>query len=167
MAAPSSTSFPIIDISHIDDADSQRELAEEITRGCSQWGFLLLKGHPIPSTDIEEMFSLGKDFFTLPEEDKTPYPITSKSIGYVGSFQDRGKDDKMSMWFGGVPGALDDNRSTVPPFWHPLPLFAEVFCFQRLRPLNSFKSVILNELSEKRRGAVKTAPLRLFLLYSV
>ncbi|KAJ9616668.1 hypothetical protein H2200_000387 [Cladophialophora chaetospira] len=130
MAASSSTSFPIIDISRIKDADSKQALAEEITKGCAEWGFLLLKGHSIPPADIEEMFSLGKDFFTLPEEDKTPYPITSKSIGYVGSFQDRGKDDKMSMWFAGVPGALDDNRTMLPPFWHQHTQKVEAFKHQ-------------------------------------
>lgn len=118
MAAPSNTLFPIIDISRIDDVGSHLELAKEITQGCRQWGFLLLKGHPIPTADIEDMFCLGKEFFTLPDGEKDSYPITSKSIGYVGSFKDRGKDDKMSMWFGGVPGALEDNKDTIPPFWH-------------------------------------------------
>ncbi len=118
MATQSSLSFPIIDISRIGDVESQRELAEEITKACGQWGFLLLKSHPIPSSDIEEMFSMGKMFFELPEDQKEPYPITSKSIGYVGSFKDRGKDDKMSMWFGGVPGSLESNADMLPPFWH-------------------------------------------------
>lgn len=108
----------MIDISRIDDAEFQRELAEEITNACGQWGFLLLKNHPIPSSETEEMFSLGRGFFSLPEDQKDPYPITSKSIGYVGSFQDRGKDDKMSMWFGGVPGSLESNSEMLPPFWH-------------------------------------------------
>lgn len=111
------TSFPVIDISKIDDPDSQLAIAKEVTKGCQRWGFLLIKGHPIPSAAIEEMFSLGKSFFSLPEEQKEPWPINSKSIGYIGALKDRGKDDKMSMWFGGIPGALKDNRA-LPPFWH-------------------------------------------------
>jgi isopenicillin N synthase-like dioxygenase len=118
MEDASSTSFPIVDISRIDDPQSQLQLAQEITSACQQWGFLLLKGHPIPPSHVDELFSLGKEFFALPEDQKAPYPITSQTIGYVGSFQDRGKDDKMSMWFGGPPGTLDDNTAMLPPFWH-------------------------------------------------
>lgn len=113
----SELSFPIIDVSQINDQQSHSRIAQDITQACQRWGFLLLKGHSIPVSDIEEMFSLGKTFFTLSELEKTGYPITSKSIGYVGSFQDRGKDDKMSMWFGGTPGTLDRNLDMLPPFW--------------------------------------------------
>ncbi|EXJ61916.1 hypothetical protein A1O7_02347 [Cladophialophora yegresii CBS 114405] len=127
MEASTGTTFPIIDISHINDAQSQLQLAQEITSACQQWGFLLLKGHPIPPGHIDEMFSLGKQFFTLPEDQKAPYPITSKTIGYVGSFQDRGKDDKMSMWFGGPPGTLDNNKAMLPPFWHEYTRKLEAF----------------------------------------
>ena len=111
-------SFPIIDISKIDDPESQLIIAKEITDACSQWGFLLLKGHPIRSEDVNEMFQLSKEFFQLPEEQKEPWPINAKYLGYVGSFKDRKKDDKMSMWFGGVPGALDAGKDALPPFWH-------------------------------------------------
>lgn len=111
-------SFPTIDVSEINNPEFQPHIAQEITEACQKWGFLLLKGHSIPASDIEEMFSLAKNFFTLPETEKSGYPITSKSIGYVGSFQDLGKDDKMSMWFGGTPGTLDGNLDMLPPFWH-------------------------------------------------
>ena len=120
-------SFPIIDISGIEDSETQFRIAEEVTEACQKWGFLLVKGHPIPPSDIDEMFTLGKEFFSLPEGEKGPYPITSENIGYVGSFKDRGKDDKMSMWFGGVPGALDDNRDALPPFWHSRTQNVEAF----------------------------------------
>ena len=118
MESSTDTLFPIIDISEISSISSQASLAREITQACSKWGFLLLKGHPIPPADISEMFTLGREFFTLPEPEKDPYPITSKSIGYVGSFKDRGRDDKMSMWFGGEPGTLSQYEAMLPPFWH-------------------------------------------------
>ncbi|KIW70246.1 hypothetical protein PV04_02534 [Phialophora macrospora] len=131
MADASSTSFPIIDISHIDDPESRLQLAQEITSACQQWGFLLLKGHPMLPSHIDELFSLGKEFFTLPEDQKAPYPITAQTIGYVGSFQDRAKDDKMSMWFGGgPPGTLDDNKAMLPPFWHDHTRKVEAFKHQ-------------------------------------
>jgi len=111
--------FPMIDVSAIDDPDRQLSIAKEVTEACQKWGFLLIKGHPIPPTEISEMFTLGKQFFDLPEEEKEPYPINSNSIGYVGSLKDRAKDDKMSMWFGGLPGTLNKKgESGLPPFWH-------------------------------------------------
>jgi len=63
------------------------------------------------------MFTLGKDFFSLLEDDKAPWPINKNQIGYKGSFRDRNKDDKMSMWFGGLPGSLERDPSAFPPFW--------------------------------------------------
>jgi len=63
------------------------------------------------------MFTLAKDFFSLPDDSKDPWRINKDQIGYVGSLKDRNKDDKMSMWFGGLPGALENNSSALPPFW--------------------------------------------------
>ncbi|KAE9369991.1 Clavaminate synthase-like protein [Stipitochalara longipes BDJ] len=112
-----SNSFPIVDVSKIDDINSQLVLAKHLTEACQKWGFFLVQGHSIPSSHIDEMFSLGKLFFSLPEEQKEPWPINSKSVGYIGALKDLRKDDKMSMWFGGTPGSLKDNQA-LPPFWH-------------------------------------------------
>jgi isopenicillin N synthase-like dioxygenase len=109
-------SFPIINISGIDDPDSSLALAQQVTEACQKWGFILIEGHPIPSSDIDEMFSLGKSFFSPPEERKEPWPINSNSVGYIGALKDSRKDDKMSMWFGGIPGSLKNNQA-LPPFW--------------------------------------------------
>ncbi|RDW62030.1 clavaminate synthase-like protein [Coleophoma cylindrospora] len=108
--------FPIIDVSEIDNPDRQLAIAKEVTAACQKWGFLLIKGHPIPSSDIDALFSLSKAFFDLAEDQKEPWPINRQSIGYVGSLKDRARDDKMSMWFGGLPGSLDD-KEALPPFW--------------------------------------------------
>lgn len=110
-------SFPVIDISTIDEPESQLSIANEITNACKQWGFLLIKGHEIRAEDITEMFRLGKAFFDLPEEQKEPWPIDKQYIGYNGSLKDRARDDKMSMWLSGVPGALAANSGSLPPFW--------------------------------------------------
>jgi isopenicillin N synthase-like dioxygenase len=109
-------SFPIIDVSQIDDPAAQLRISKEITEACSKWGFLLLRNHPIPAAEIEDAFSLGRQFFHLREDLKELWPINAKSIGYIGSFKDQRKDDKMSMWFGGGPGSLSDNKA-LPPFW--------------------------------------------------
>ena len=109
--------FPIVDVSKIESPESQLAIAKEVTEACKQWGFLLIKGHGIPSKEIEEMFSLSKEFFSMPEEKKAPFPLKESEVGYMGSFQDSGKDDKMSMWFGGLPGTIKNN-SGLPPFWY-------------------------------------------------
>ncbi|KAF8857813.1 Clavaminate synthase-like protein [Acephala macrosclerotiorum] len=77
--------FPIIDISNIDDPKYQLTIAQQITDACKQWGFLLIKGHPIPPDDIQEMFAFGKEFFSLPEDEKAPWPINESQIGYIAA----------------------------------------------------------------------------------
>ena len=46
--------FPVIDFSNFEA--NKKTIAAEIFEAASEWGFLVLKGHGIPSTDIEEMF---------------------------------------------------------------------------------------------------------------
>ena len=111
-------SFPIIDILQIDNSESQAAIAKEVTEACKQWGFLFLKGHSIPSKEIEEMFSLNKAFFSLPEDYKEACPIDTHNVGYIGPLTKFNKDDKMSMLFGGVPGFLAKNKN-LHDFWHP------------------------------------------------
>ena len=109
--------FPVIDISKISDPEAQPSIARAITSAAAKWGFLLLRGHPIPLKDIEDMMCLGKSFFTLNEDQKAPWPINSRYMGYSGALSDRLKDDKMSMWFGGVPGEMRQSVKELPPFW--------------------------------------------------
>lgn len=109
--------FPIIDISHISEEDHQLNIADAITNACREWGFLLLQGHPIPESDIEEIFSLSKAFFSLPNDQKKKWPIGDMYIGYSGAHEDSGKTDNVSMWFAGIPGALEANQSLLPPYW--------------------------------------------------
>jgi isopenicillin N synthase-like dioxygenase len=124
MEHPSSSqtpSFPIIDISALSapspNPTAHLLISQQITQASQQWGFLLLKNHPIPRSSITAMFALAHSFFSLPESQKEPWPIDAHNTGYIGSFKDRNKDDKMSMWFGGVPGSLTDSAA-LPPFWH-------------------------------------------------
>lgn len=116
--------FPVVDISKAAHPAEQLQIAEQLTAACKEWGFFLLRGHSIQQAEIDEMFALGRTFFNLPEDEKTPFPITADNIGYMGSFQDRWKDDKMSMWFG---GPLQDHQDDLPTFWRPLVPKVEVF----------------------------------------
>ncbi|KAG0646353.1 non sense mediated decay [Hyphodiscus hymeniophilus] len=118
ISEPSNASFPIIDVSQISSPEHQPQIARQITEACSTWGFLLLKNHPIPTSSVNHVFDLGHQFFSLPSSKKDPYPITPRSIGYIGPLADAKKDDKASMWFGGPPGSLDQYGLDLPPFWH-------------------------------------------------
>lgn len=110
--------FPIIDIADIDNPDAQYNIAKQITEASQTWGFLLLKNHPIPTKDIDRMFSLARGFFVdTPEDQKTPYQINEKYIGYNGPLSDSKKDDKASMWLSGKPGFLSQSTDSLPPYW--------------------------------------------------
>ena len=113
------TSFPVIDVSGIERADLKLQIAQKITEASKEWGFLLFKGyeHYLPAADIAEMFRLTKEFFYLPEEKKDPWPLNEKLMGYKGTLKDGEMDDVMSMWFKGIPGALDGNHEALPLYW--------------------------------------------------
>ena len=110
--------FPIIDIADIDLPSRQQAIAQEITKASSTWGFLLLKNHRIPGQDFHRMFDLSRNFFALPADQKTPWPINSKYVGYNHPLTDRKKDDKASMWLSGKPGYLSSSLDALPPYWH-------------------------------------------------
>ena len=110
--------FPIIDIASIDHPDSQLAIAKQITEGSRTWGFLLLKNHPISTDSIYKMFDLAHNFFVEdPEDQKTPWPINGKYVGYNSPLSDRKKDDKASMWLSGKPGFLEQSLDALPPYW--------------------------------------------------
>ena len=47
--------FPVIDFSGFDT--NKQAVAAEIFEAASKWGFLVLKGHGIPSRDVHNMFA--------------------------------------------------------------------------------------------------------------
>ena len=89
--------FPIVDISMFIQSKSKgfvnadeisRETAQALLKGFSEWGFIYLKGHPIPEDMIEQMFKESEKFFKLPLEEKNKVLLSSASdpdyiIGYV------------------------------------------------------------------------------------
>jgi len=65
----------------------------------------------------------------LPDDQRAPYVIDPTRTGYVGSFRDkyepflslvnlRNKDDKESMYFGGVRNGYGPSTPSVPPFFY-------------------------------------------------
>ncbi|KAF2449411.1 Clavaminate synthase-like protein [Karstenula rhodostoma CBS 690.94] len=67
-------SLPIIDISPFLDASSspasRQQVALFINNACTEFGFFYLTGHGIPQAKLEEIISLARQFFALPNEQK-------------------------------------------------------------------------------------------------
>jgi len=86
--------FPIIDIARIDDPELSTSYSQRHHRGEPDLGLSLAKNHPIPLRH-KEMFEIGREFFiNVPEEQKAPWPITTRYVGYNGALSDRKKDTK-------------------------------------------------------------------------
>ena len=49
----------------------RREVAERVARACETVGFLIVSGHGVPEETIERAFSVSREFFDLPVEEKT------------------------------------------------------------------------------------------------
>lgn len=66
--------LPIIDLSSFLDPSSSQEArqttAQAINAACVNYGFFYLTGHGIPVSKLDEVISLGRDFFALPLEEK-------------------------------------------------------------------------------------------------
>lgn len=74
IATAHSTGLPIIDISSFLDPNSSQEArqttAKAIDAACINYGFFYLTGHGIPTSRLDEVISLARDFFALPLEEK-------------------------------------------------------------------------------------------------
>ncbi|OAL26093.1 hypothetical protein AYO20_10227 [Fonsecaea nubica] len=75
------TDIPIIDFSLA--TSSPEEVARDLLRACTDWGFFYVKNHPIPQEAIDGIFDLERRFFAqpLPVKLETPY-VASKNAGY-------------------------------------------------------------------------------------
>ncbi|KAF2689980.1 Clavaminate synthase-like protein [Lentithecium fluviatile CBS 122367] len=66
--------LPIIDISFFLDpsatADARNKTATAINSACEEFGFFYLTGHGIPTTTLDEIISLARQFFALQLPDK-------------------------------------------------------------------------------------------------
>jgi isopenicillin N synthase-like dioxygenase len=66
--------LPIIDISAFLDSSSSKEArsttAKAISAACVNYGFFYLTGHGIPTTKLDEIINLARNFFALPLDEK-------------------------------------------------------------------------------------------------
>ncbi|MCX6018260.1 MAG: isopenicillin N synthase family oxygenase [Chloroflexi bacterium] len=62
--------LPVLDISKLQDPAQRDAFIAEISRTAHEVGFFYIAGHGIPQTLIDEMLTLSRRFFDLPEEEK-------------------------------------------------------------------------------------------------
>jgi isopenicillin N synthase-like dioxygenase len=74
IAAAQQDGLPIIDISSFLDPSSSKEArsttAKAINAACVNYGFFYLTGHGIPTTKLDEIINLAREFFALPLQEK-------------------------------------------------------------------------------------------------
>uniref|UniRef100_A0A7M5WWJ7 Fe2OG dioxygenase domain-containing protein n=1 Tax=Clytia hemisphaerica TaxID=252671 RepID=A0A7M5WWJ7_9CNID len=80
--------FPIIDISSLVQTQCQdetilQEAANQLMDGFSKWGFIYLKGHPIPEESIATLFKESENFFTQPVDKKREVEMDATDSDYI------------------------------------------------------------------------------------
>ena len=86
--------IPVVDLSsyntlngkHLDESSPElNKLAQEIYEAFTTVGFVYVKNHGVPESEISGLFKVAKNFFDLPQEKKNKFARTSTSNnhGYV------------------------------------------------------------------------------------
>ena len=80
--------IPVIDISPFknSDATARKRVVEKVTQACVEIGFLIISGHGIPSSTIQNIVSTSKKFFALDPKEKSKVARPRPEIirGYGG-----------------------------------------------------------------------------------
>lgn len=110
---------PVIDISPFRQGNqrARQEVADAVRQACEQIGFLVITGHGIPEATIENLYSRGRDFFSLTSAEKLEIekPAGTNPRGYtpygtktVG--KDRDATLKPSLMESFAIGSLDSTQ---------------------------------------------------------
>eukprot|EP00252_Welwitschia_mirabilis_P002982 TRINITY_DN1299_c0_g1_i8.p1 TRINITY_DN1299_c0_g1~~TRINITY_DN1299_c0_g1_i8.p1 ORF type:complete len:412 (-),score=83.57 TRINITY_DN1299_c0_g1_i8:535-1770(-) len=81
--------LPVIDISTIlsqEDSDLKLKEVQKLSIACKEWGFFQVINHGIPSTWMERMKKVCKEFFDLPLEEKMKCRQRKDVQGYGQAF---------------------------------------------------------------------------------
>ena len=80
--------IPVIDISPFKDGDAtaRKGVVEKVTQACVEIGFLIISGHGIPSSTIQNIVTTSKTFFALDPKEKSKVARPRPEIirGYGG-----------------------------------------------------------------------------------
>nr|WGJ63360.1 flavonol synthase FLS2 [Hypericum monogynum] len=114
---------PVISMDHPDDV-----LAEEVSKACSEWGFLLITDHGLPPSLIQQLQEAGRQFFGLSQKEKEAYsndPASGKYEGY-GTKMTKNLDEKVE-WIDYFFHVMSPPSKVNHEFWpkHP-PFYREV-----------------------------------------
>ena len=76
-------SLPIIDIQPFINGSARRNVADQVIEACKEIGFLIIKGHEIEETVINDAFNASKSFFDLPQNIKNKWHPNEPSLQEV------------------------------------------------------------------------------------
>lgn len=112
---------PIIDVSPARRANDATAIAAEIDLACGDTGFFYVVGHGVPIELQTRLDSLAREFFALPDEDKSAIAMSHGGRAWRGWFPVGGEltsgvpDMKEGLYFGQELGADDPRvRAGVP-----------------------------------------------------
>ena len=72
--------LPIIDLKPFINGTATVTVADQVAEACKEIGFLIIKGHPIKQTTIDNAFHISKTFFDLPQTLKNKYHPSEPSL---------------------------------------------------------------------------------------
>lgn len=78
MSSDNSNPLKIVDITSVD-----QQTAQVLLDAATSQGFLFIEGHGFSQEEVDMLFEISKEFFTLPESYKSKYLIDSSNHGYT------------------------------------------------------------------------------------
>lgn len=70
-------------LSVIDISEPEEKILQPLLEAAMKQGFLLIDGHAFTQTEVDELFTMCKEFFTgTTQEEKLKYPIDQRNFGY-------------------------------------------------------------------------------------
>lgn len=104
--------IPMIDISGVIDGSDIRSVAAQIHNAATEIGFFYIKGHGIEQALMDQAFSVARDFFDLPENDKQSIAVNTDQRGWMAQGMSRMKGsathDLKEVFFWGTEVGDDD-----------------------------------------------------------
>jgi isopenicillin N synthase-like dioxygenase len=79
------SSIPVIDIAPLLNDGDVRLVAQQIHDAATQTGFFYIKGHGIDQKLIEQAFSVSKEFFALPQDQKQSIAVDTSQRGWMAT----------------------------------------------------------------------------------
>jgi isopenicillin N synthase-like dioxygenase len=123
---------PVIDLAPAGRTAKRDEVARSIARACEEVGFLAIVGHGVPVSVIDDVWSMTRRFFDLPDEIKRsavmprpgyPYgwsPVAGESLAYsTGERRPPDLKETFSIGPADVTPAPAANRDAIEFAWAP------------------------------------------------